>query len=87
MWTGKNYLWNGSISLNTGWYPFNLNFYWNANIVSGTIGNPFLTAYHQSPNTTKTNVISASIINTKSGFLTPIVLPNLINVKERVDRN
>ncbi len=74
------------VMLNTGWYPFYLNFYWNQSLASGTTNNPFLAAYYKSPNMKRPNVISASVINYQSGFLQPSILGNLIFANETVDQ-
>lgn len=86
-WPGKSLYWDGSAYLNTGWYNFQANFYWNSysginNVLLGT--KPFFTAFYTAPNQEE-QLISASRVNIYPEFIQPTNLTNVMFITEDID--
>lgn len=84
LWPGRPYYWNDSVTLNTGWHNYRLDFKW-LGITSGDVTSPFLTAFYKNPSSVNESILSASVINYQPSFIQPVVLGNVMKVDESVD--
>lgn len=88
-WAGKNFTWNGSAGLNTGWHDITAKYYWfsQTGINTQIVDTPFFSAFYSKPPSGTQTPISASVVNIYKQFITPTNLTNVIFASEQVDEN